>query len=360
MTRVHNFNAGPAALPLSVLELAQRELIEFEGSGMSIMEHSHRGKVFEAVHNEAIALVRELMGVPDTYDVLFMQGGASQQFAQIPMNLRGPGQSADYVMTGVWSKKAIKEAKHTGKARSVGSTELPDGRFVRVPTQAELELDPEAAYVHLTSNNTIFGTQFHEFPDVGKVELLVDMSSDIMWRPVDVSKFGLIYAGAQKNLGPSGLTLVIIKKELVEKGNRDIPFIFQYRTTAAENSLYNTPPTFAIYMLRNVLRWTKDMGGLVAMEKQNRRKADALYAVLDERSDFYRAPVEKSSRSVMNVVWNLATPELEAECIAAAQKAGLVGLKGHRLSGGLRASIYNAVPPESVDALCEFLRSFKK
>jgi phosphoserine aminotransferase len=360
MTRVHNFNAGPSAIPLPALELAQKELIDFEGSGMSIMEHSHRGKVFDAVHNEAIALLRELLGVPEGYDVLFMQGGASQQFAQIPMNLRGPDESADYIVTGVWGKKAIKEAKHTGKARAAATTELPDGRFVRIPTQAELDLDPSAAYVHMTSNNTIFGTQFHEFPNVGSVPLVCDMSSDIMSRKIDVSKFAFIYAGAQKNLGPSGLTIVVMKKELVEKGRKDIPFIFQYRTIAAENSLYNTPPTFGIYMLRNVLRWVKDIGGIEPLEAQNRKKADVLYATLDERADFYRAPVEKSGRSFMNVVWNLPTPELEAECIAAATKAGFVGLKGHRLSGGLRASIYNAVSLESVNALCEFLRGFKK
>ncbi len=360
MTRVHNFNAGPSAIPLPVLELAQKEMLDFAGSGMSIMEHSHRGKVFEAVHNEAIALLRELLDIPEGYDVLFMQGGASQQFAQIPMNLRGADESADYIVTGVWGKKAIKEAKHTGKARAAATTELPDGRFVRVPTQAELELDANAAYVHMTSNNTIFGTQFHEFPDVGSVPLVCDMSSDIMARKIDVSKFAFIYGGAQKNLGPSGLTIVIMKKELVEKGRKDIPFIFQYRTVAAENSLYNTPPTWGIYMLRSVLRWVKDIGGITPLEAQNRKKADALYSVLDERADFYRAPVEKSSRSFMNVVWNLPTPELEAECIAAATKAGMVGLKGHRLSGGLRASIYNAVPPESVDALCEFLRAYEK
>ncbi len=360
MTRVHNFNAGPSAIPLPVLELAQKEMLDFAGSGMSIMEHSHRGKVFEAVHNEAIALLRELLDIPEGYDVLFMQGGASQQFAQIPMNLRGADESADYIVTGVWGKKAIKEAKHTGKARAAATTELPDGRFVRVPTQAELELDANAAYVHMTSNNTIFGTQFHEFPDVRSVPLVCDMSSDIMARKIDVSKFAFIYGGAQKNLGPSGLTIVIMKKELVEKGRKDIPFIFQYRTVAAENSLYNTPPTWGIYMLRNVLRWVKDIGGITPLEAQNRKKADALYSVLDERADFYRAPVEKSSRSFMNVVWNLPTPELEAECIAAATKAGMVGLKGHRLSGGLRASIYNAVPPESVDALCEFLRAYEK
>jgi phosphoserine aminotransferase len=276
------------------------------------------------------------------------------------MNLRGADESADYIVTGVWGKKAIKEAKHTGKARAAATTELPDGRFVRVPTQAELELDANAAYVHMTSNNTIFGTQFHEFPDVGAVPLVCDMSSDIMARKIDVSRFAFIYGGAQKNLGPSGLTIVIMKKELVEKGRKDIPFIFQYRTVAAENSLYNTPPTWGIYMLRSVLRWVKDIGGIAPLEAQNRKKADALYSVLDERADFFRAPVEKSSRSFMNVVWNLPTPELEAECIAAATKAGMVGLKGHRLSGGLRASIYNAVPPESVDALCEFLRAYKK
>ncbi len=359
MARVKNFNAGPAALPLAALERAQKELLEFGDTGMSIMEHSHRGKAYDAVHNEAISLVRELLGVPENYNVLLLQGGATQQFALVPMNLLKSGQSADYVITGSWSKKAFKEAKVVGTARAAANAEK-DGKFGHIPEQKELELDANAAYVHITSNNTIAGTQWHAFPETGKVPLVADMSSDIMWRPTDVSKFGLIYAGAQKNLGPSGVTLVIVRKDLVEQGRNDIPAIFQYRTHADANSLSNTPPTFGIYLLRNVLSWVKAQGGLPAIEKLNRKKGDLLYSAMDERSDFYSSPVEKGSRSYMNVVFNLKTPELEAEFIAEAQKQGMVGLKGHRSVGGVRASIYNAVPLEAVEALAEFMRRFKK
>jgi len=358
MARVHNFNAGPAGLPLAALERAPRDLLDIEGTGMSIMEHSHRGKTYEAVHNEAIALLRELLGVPSDYDILFLQGGATQQFALVPMNLRKEGRSADYVITGAWSKKALKEAEVTGKARVAVTTEV-EGKFLRIPKATELDLDDSAAYVHITSNNTIAGTQFSEFPET-KAPLVADMSSDILSRPIDVSRFGLIYAGAQKNLGPSGLTVVIVRKDLVESGNQNIPTIFQYREHAATNSLLNTPPTFAIYILRNVLDWVKSEGGLAAIAKRNDEKAAILYDVIDERSDFYSSPVEKDSRSKMNVVFNLPTPELEAACIAEAQKRGMVGLKGHRSVGGMRASIYNACSVESVNALATFLRSFKK
>lgn len=362
MTRVRNFNPGPAALPLPALERAQRELLDFEGTGMSILEHSHRGRAYSAVHEEAMALVRELLRVPEDYEILFLQGGASQQFAVVPMNLLLPGKSADYVITDVWGKKALREASAVGTARVACDTQQ-DGRWRRIPRQSELDLDPQAAYVHITTNNTISGTQWHELPDVGDVPLVADMSSDILSRALDVSRFGLIYAGAQKNLGPSGVTLVVIRKDLVEQGNKDIPLIFQYRTFAAEKSLYNTPPTFGVYMLRNVLLWLKELGGdgrdpLQVVEERNREKAEALYQVLEEHPDFYRLPVDRDSRSLMNVVWNLPTPELEAECIAAAQANGLMGLKGHRLVGGLRASIYNAVSLESVHALCDFLRDF--
>lgn len=359
MTRVHNFNAGPAALPLSVLQRAQEELLEFGSTGMSIMEHSHRGKAYEAVHQEALQLVRELLGVSDDYEVLFLQGGASQQFAVVPMNLLLPGQSADYVITGVWGKKAIKEASAIGKVRVACDTAV-DGVWRRVPRQDELDLDARAAYVHITTNNTVTGSQWHTLPQVGDVPLVADMSSDILSEPLDVSRFGLIYAGAQKNLGPSGVTLVVVRKDLVERASRSIPLIFQYRTQAAERSLYNTPGTFGIYMLRNVLQWVKEQGGAEALGRTNRAKADALYGALQERPDFYRLPVEVESRSRMNVVWNLPTPELEAECVRAATEAGFVGLKGHRLVGGLRASIYNAVSLESVHALCDFLRDFRK
>jgi phosphoserine aminotransferase len=359
MARAKNFNAGPAALPWAALERAQKELLDFNGTGMSVMEHSHRGKAYEAVHNEALSLVRELLQVPDDYDVLFLQGGASQQFAMVPMNLLESGKSADYVLTGAWSQKAYKEAKVLGTARVAGTTEK-DKKFTRVPKQNELELDANAAYVHITSNNTIFGTQWHTFPNVGTVPMVADMSSDIMWRPIDVSKFALIYAGAQKNLGPSGVTLVIVRKELVERGRKDIPVIFQYRTHAENASLYNTPSTFGIYILRNVLDVFKQAGGLSAIEAKNRKKADLLYGAIDARPDFYRCPVEKDSRSTMNVVFTLPSAELEAEFIAGAQKQQMIGIKGHRSVGGVRASIYNAAELEWVQALVDYMNDFHK
>lgn len=358
MARVINFNAGPAALPLGALERAQKELLDIEGSGMSVMEHSHRGKVYEAVHNEAIALTKELLNVSDDYNILLLQGGASQQFAQIPMNLLPQGKSADYIQTGAWSQKAYKEAKVLGTVRVAGNTEK-DKKFTRIPKQSELELDPNAAYAHITSNNTIFGTQWQEFPNVGNVPLIADMSSDIAWKPIDVSKFGLIYAGAQKNLGPSGLVVVIVRKDLVEAGRKDIPVIFQYRTHVENNSLYNTPPTFSVYMLRNVLAEVKAKGGLAAMEKINREKAALLYSAIESRSDIFEAPVDKDSRSTMNVVFTVKTPELETEFLAEAKKAKMEGLKGHRSVGGFRASIYNAVSLESVSALADLIKKFK-
>jgi len=353
-----NFNAGPAALPLAALERAQAELTDVGGTGMSVMEHSHRGKAYEAIHNEAIALTRELLNVPESYQILLLQGGASQQFAMVPMNLLAQGKSADYVLTGAWSQKAYKEGKSVGTVRLAGTAEK-DGKFGRIPAASELSFDANAAYAHITSNNTIFGTQWDKFPDSGSVPLVADMSSDLMWRPIDVSKFGLIYAGAQKNLGPSGLVVVIVRKDLVEGGRKDIPTIFQYRTHAENNSLYNTPPTFSVYLLRNVLDEYKKAGGLAALEKRNREKAQMIYDVIDARSDFYGSPVEKPARSTMNIVFTLKTPELEAEFLAEAQKRKMVGLKGHRSVGGFRASTYNAVLPEWCKALADFMKEFK-
>jgi phosphoserine aminotransferase len=359
MARVHNFNPGPAGLPLPALERAQRELLDFEGTGMSIMEHSHRGKAFEGVHNEAISLVRELLAVPDDYHVLFMQGGASQQFAMLPMNLLPPGKSADYVITGGWSEKALEEAGRLGTARAAATTAV-DKHYTRIPRQDELKLDPEAAYVHITTNNTLFGTQWHWLPDVGRVPLIADMSSDFMWKPIDVSKFALIYAGAQKNIGPSGVVVVLAKKDLVDGARKDIPVIFRYATAAANNSLYNTPPTFSIYLIRNVLAYTKEVGGIAEMERRNRKKGDLLYAAIDASPDFYRAPVEKESRSYMNVVFRLPTEELEKRFVAEAAKEQMVGLAGHRSTGGIRASTYNAVSHESVEHLVDFMKRFMK
>lgn len=359
MARVDNFNAGPAGLPLAALERTQRELLDFEGTGMSIMEHSHRGKAYEKVHNEAIALVRELASVPDDYHVLFLQGGASQQFATIPMNFLEPGKSADYVITGGWSEKAYEEAGRVGKVR-VAATTAVDKKYTRIPKQSELALDPEASYVHITTNNTLFGTQFHYVPEVGKVPLVADMSSDFLWKPFDVSKYAFIYAGAQKNIGPSGVVVVLAKKELVDRGSKSIPTIFRYSTHASNNSLYNTAPTLAIYLVRNVLAVTKETGGLAAMEAKNRKKAATLYAAIDASPDFYRAPVEKESRSTMNVVFRLPTEELEKKFVDEAAKKNMVGLAGHRSTGGIRASIYNAVAQESVERLVAFMDDFKK
>jgi phosphoserine aminotransferase len=359
MARIMNFNPGPATLPVEALERAQAELLELGDTGMSVIEHSHRGKAYEAVHDEAIGLVRELLAVPAHYDILLLQGGATQQFALVPMNLLRPGQSADYVITGSWSKKAFAEAKLVGAAR-VAATAEQEGKFPYIPKQEQLDLDPKAAYVHITSNNTIAGTQWMEFPDAGTVPLVADMSSDIMWRPIDVVRFGIIYAGAQKNLGPSGVTLVVVRKDLVEGGRDDIPKIFRYSNHAAANSLSNTPPTFAIYLLRNVLDVTKQSGGLAAAEQRNREKAELLYSAIQARPDFYTSPVAPDSRSYMNVVFNLPTAELEAEFVAEALKLGMAGLKGHRSVGGIRASIYNAAPLQWVQALVEFMQAFHR
>jgi phosphoserine aminotransferase len=359
MARAHNFNAGPAGLPLPALERAQRELLDFEGTGMSIMEHSHRGKSYEAVHNEAIALTRELLSVPDDYHVLFLQGGASLQFAMIPMNFLPAGKSADYIVTGGWAEKALQEAQRIGTARVAATTEH-DKRFTRIPRQDELHLDPGAAYVHMTTNNTLFGTQWHCVPEVGAVPLVADMSSDFMWKPFDVTRYAFIYAGAQKNIGPSGVVVVLAKKDFVAGGRKDIPTILNFSTHASNNSLYNTAPTFAIYLIRNVLAHTKEVGGLAEIERRNRTKGDLLYAAIDENPDFFRAPVEKASRSYMNVVFRLPTEELEKRFVAEAAKQQMIGLAGHRSTGGVRASLYNAVPLASVERLVDFMKEFAK
>ena len=358
--RVINFNAGPAGLPLPALERAREELLDFQGSGMSVMEHSHRGKHYDAVHSEAISLLTELAGIPDSHQVLFLTGGASQQFAQVPMNFLRPGQSADYLMTGVWSEKAYDEAKVVGEARIAATTVQPDKKYVRVPRQDELQLDPRAAYVHLTSNNTIYGTQWHTWPDVGGVPLVADMSSDFLWKPLDVSRFAFLYAGAQKNLGPSGVLIAVASKDFIARGRQDIPRIFRYSTHAESNSLYNTPPTLAIYLCRNVLAWAQELGGLPALERRNREKSELLYHALDTHPGFYHAPVAHGSRSAMNVVFRLPSPELDDLFVADAAKAGMVGLKGYRTAGGIRASLYNAVSPDDVRALVSFMQEFAR
>jgi len=355
MARIYNFNAGPAALPVEVLVKAQSDLVEFSGAGMSLMEMSHRSKDFQAIIDAAEANVRELMGVPEDYAVLFLQGGASLQFATIPMNLRRPGKSADYVNTGSWAGKAVKEAKLTGDVNIAW-----DGKaegFKRAPKPCELNLSPDAEYVHICSNETIGGIRFAEFPKTD-APLIADMSSEIMSRVVDVSRFGMIYAGAQKNIGPSGLALVIIRKDLMERCPETVPYFLRYTTHANEGSMYNTPNTWGIYILKLITEWMLGKGGIPAMQKADEEKAAALYSVLDS-SSFWTTVAEKESRSIMNVVWRLPSEELEEKFVADAKKSGLIGLKGHRSVGGIRASIYNAVPKASVDALIAFMKDFE-
>ncbi|GAB7386346.1 3-phosphoserine/phosphohydroxythreonine transaminase [Bacillaceae bacterium] len=354
--RAFNFNAGPTALPLEVLQEAQRELVDYRGTGMSIMEMSHRSAVYEEVHNEAIALLRELLEIPEGYHVLLLQGGASLQFAMVPMNFLRKGARAGYFLTGSWSEKAWKEAKLLGDTYIAASSK--EGGYRRIPSPDEWQIETDSAYLHLTSNNTIFGTQWQAFPDTGEIPLVADMSSDILSRPLDLSKFALIYAGAQKNLGPSGVTVVIIRDDLVQKGAEDIPTLLRYRTHAEKNSLYNTPPTFAIYMLALVMKWVKKQGGVAQIEKRNREKAQLLYDVIDQSEGFYRGHADKESRSFMNVTFRLATEELEKKFLEQAKQAGFVGLNGHRSVGGCRASIYNAVPLESCLALRDFMLDF--
>ena len=358
--RVINFNAGPAGLPLPALERARDELLDFQGSGMSIMEHSHRGKEYEAVHNEAIALLIELLAIPSSHQVLFLQGGGHLQFAMVPMNFLRPGQSADYVLTDGWSEKAHEEAQRLGTTQLAASTRLADGKYLRVPSQAEVKFDPKAAYVHTTSNNTLMGTQFHSFLETGSVPHVCDMSSDFLWRKIDPSKFGLIYAGAQKNIGPSGLVVVIARKDWIASAREDLPKILRYQTHAEANSLYNTPNTWGIYLARNVLGWIKQLGGLEKIEQRNRAKGEALYGALDSLAGFYKAPVEKGSRSLMNIVFRLPSEPLEDKFISEAKKAGMVGLKGHRSTGGIRVSAYNAVSEADIAALVSFMKSFAR
>ncbi len=355
-TRIYNFSAGPAVMPVEVLEEAQRDLVALPGVGMSVMEISHRSKTFEAIIAEAEADLRALGGVPDTHKVLFLQGGASLQFSMVPMNLLAAGSVADYIVTGDWSKKALKEAKKVGATNVAGSTEA--GQFTRIPTQAELTFTPGAAYAHMTSNNTIFGTQWHYVPDTGGIPLVCDASSDIYSRPIDVSKFGLIYAGAQKNLGPSGVTVVIVREDLLSRSSQSLPSMLNYNTIAEGGSLYNTPPCFGIYILGLVLKWIKGAGGLEAMAKRNERKAKILYDELD-RSAFWTPHAERDARSLMNVTFRLPNEDLEKRFVKEATAAGFDGLKGHRSVGGLRASIYNAFPESGVTALVSFMQEFE-
>src|SRR3954470_17547965 len=356
-TRIFNFSAGPAILPLEVLEQAQRDLLSLPGVGMSILEISHRSKPFEDILAGCEADLRTLAGIPPGYHVLFLQGGASLQFSMVPLNLLPAGGSADYIVTGTWSEKAVKEAKRVGGVKIAATTESE--QFARVPKMDELTLDPNAAYVHMTSNNTIFGTEFHWLPDTGSVPLVSDMSSDIFSRPIDVGRHALIYAGAQKNLAPAGVTLAIIREDLLKRSPSTLHTMLSYAVHAENQSLYNTPPVFPIYVMRLVMTWLMKNGGLEAVEASNKKKADKLYAEID-RTGFYRGHVAKDSRSRMNITFRLPNEDLEKRFAKEATTAGLDGLKGHRSVGGMRASIYNAFPEAGVDALVEFMKEFER
>jgi len=357
MTRVYNFSAGPAALPAPVLERAREELVDWHGSGMSVMEMSHRGKEFMSIAEQAEADLRELMKIPAGYKVLFLQGGASSQFAMVPINLlRGKGK-ADYINTGSWSKKAIAEAKRYCNVNVAASSEAE--KFTTIPNPAAWRLDGQAAYVHYTPNETIGGVEFHWIPDVGAVPLVADMSSTILSRPIDVSRYGVIYAGAQKNIGPAGLTVVIVREDLIGQPVDGQPVMFDYATHAGNGSMYNTPPTYAWYLAGLVFAWLKENGGLEAMARVNHAKAHKLYSAIDG-SAFYSNPVDPDCRSWMNVPFTLADPALDPTFLEQAKQAGLVTLKGHRSVGGMRASIYNAMPAEGVNALIDFMADFEK
>ncbi len=357
MSRVYNFSAGPAVLPEEVLNQAREEILDWRGSGMSVMEMSHRGKEFVAIAEQAETDLRELLAIPNHYKVLFLQGGASSQFAMAPMNLLRGKNKADYINTGQWSKKAIAEAKRYATVNVAASSE--NDHFTSAPPQSEWHLDPQAAYVHYTPNETIGGVEFQWIPDSGAIPLIADMSSTLLSRPIDVSKYGLIYAGAQKNIGPAGLTVVIVREDLIGQPLPATPTMFDYQTHAKEASLYNTPPTYAWYLAGLVFAHLKRLGGLAAMAERNRRKAEKLYAAIDT-SGFYKNPVRRDSRSWMNIPFTLADAALDEPFLKGAKSAGLIALKGHRSVGGMRASIYNAMPEQGVDALIAYMADFQQ
>jgi phosphoserine aminotransferase len=358
--RVSNFNAGPGALPLPVLERIREELLDWRGSGMSVMEMSHRSPEFESINAHAEAGLRKQLAIPDDYAVIFVQGGGSMQFTMVPMNLCLPGKPVDLLYTGAWTAKALGELKKGILHNVAASTEAE--KFTRVPRKDEMHFSPDASYVHMCTNNTIEGTQWHALPDTGVVPLVADMSSDIASRPMDVKKFGLIFAGAQKNLGPSGATVVIIRKDLAERADKNLPTILQYRTHIKERSLYHTPPSFAIYIIGLVMDWIEAEGGITAIEKRNDGKAKLLYEAIDSSGGYYTCPVEKSSRSKMNVVFRVAKGDeaVEKKFLQEAAAAGIVGIAGHRSVGGMRVSLYNAVTLEAVQSLVSFLRDFQR
>jgi phosphoserine aminotransferase len=360
--RVINFYAGPAALPLPPLVRAQAEMTDFAGTGMSVMEISHRSKEYEAVHNEAIALIKELVGIPDNYKIILIQGGGHLQFGMLPMNLLYKGRGADYICTGTWAEKAYKEGKIVAgeNARCAATTKAES--YTRLPRPEEIKVNPESVFLHFTSNNTVEGTQFHTFPNAGKVPLVCDMSSDFMWKPFDITPFGLIYAGAQKNLGPSGVTVVIVRDDLLEQClDKELPSYLRYKIHVEKNSLYNTPPTFGIYILRNVLAYNKEIGGLKAIQQSNLRKGEILYGCIDRHTGFYKPFVTvKEDRSVMNVDFFLPSEELTDKFVKEAKAAGMVGLKGYRDIGGIRVSMYNAVTIPQVETLVAYMDQFVK
>ena len=356
--RIYNFAAGPAILPEPVLKEAQEQLWALPGVGMSILEISHRSKVFDKIIAEAKEGLKSLLGINDNYELLFLQGGASLQFSMIPLNLMVKNKKADYIVTGSWSKKAVKEAKRVGTVNIAASTE--EGNFKRIPKQEELKLDPQADYVHFTSNNTIFGTEWHKEPEVGNVPLVCDASSDMLHKIIDVNKYALIYAGAQKNMGPSGVTFIILRKDMLERSSDSLHTMLNYKTHIENNSLYNTPNVFGIYIINLVCKWLKGLGGLDGMYKINKEKADILYKCIDESGGFYKGHADKDSRSLMNITFNLATEDLEKKLVSEATAAGFDGLKGHRSVGGLRASIYNAFPKKGVEDLVSFMKNFQK
>ena len=358
MNRVYNFNPGPATLPLEVLQEAQAEFLNFDNSGMSIIEISHRSKPYEKVHNQAKADILELMKLGDDYDVLFIQGGASLQFAMIPLNFATKNNPGSYVLSGTFSSNAYKEANILGVGEIAASTK--EENFRRVPHQDELKINPNAAYLHICNNNTIYGTEFHYIPDTGNVPLFADMSSDMLSRPVDFKKFSLIYAGVQKNLGPAGVVIVVAKKSFIEKSLETLPTMLRYDTFYKKNSLYNTPPAFSIYMVGKVAKWIKNCGGLAEMARRNSIKAKLLYNAIDSSDGFYRGHADKDSRSFMNVTFRLPNEELEKKFVAEALEKNLSGVKGHRSVGGMRASIYNAMPIEGAEILADFMNQFKK
>lgn len=358
MKRAFNFNAGPAALPEAVLTKAEKEMMNYQGSGMAVMELSHRSKEFEEINDRTKKLLSKLLDIPADYEILFLQGGASLQFSMIPMNLLETGSTADYVLTGTWSEKAYEEAMKIGKAEVAASSK--EKSYKSIPTINEINLKDDAAYLHITTNNTIFGTQWHSIPDDLSVPLIADMSSDILSRPLTISSYGLIYAGAQKNLGPSGVTVVIIHKDLLKRSGKNLPAMLNYQVHATSKSLYNTPPTLSVYFLMLVLEWAESLGGVAELEKLNKKKAGLLYDAIDNSDGFYKGHAEKDSRSHMNVTFTLDNDDLTTSFLHEAVETGFIGLAGHRSVGGCRASIYNAVPLDHVEKLANFMNSFRQ